>query len=1335
MAMSILNKQYIKIKILIFFVSINIFFLFNSFLYAQKIPIDEREHDFFFEEVWTKDLNRSLSSIESLIQTSDGYIWIATNNGLFRYNGDRFVNYTGQNTPLFFNTIIHCLHEDINKTLWIGTNKGLMYYENRQFHFFEPDSTLKTCPISTISSDENGNVFVGAGNYGLFKIENGRKETHAKLIISNVFINCVRFKNNILWIGTYGNGVAKLVNNRFEYILKGSKISNDIIRDLQVDKRGNLWIATTNNGLVKYFNGEAKYYSKESGFPSNRILSIVESREGILWVGTGGGGLVRLNGNNIKIFDNQNGLTINAIRSLLIDKEGILWVGTSGGGLFRTKNEPIKTYTTNDGLNDNFFWCMDQDREGNIWIGSGDNGVIILTKDKIKYLTKKDGLPSNNARTILCDSKGRIWIGTIDNGVVMLDKGKKTYFNQKNGVGFIDTRVIFEDSKKRVWIAGRGSCKYYFNNQFYDYKTVLGNIPTPSRYITEDGNGTLYFGNGSLGVGVWDGKRVTWLTKKDGLLSCDILSIYCDNNNTVWIGTGNGLNRYKDGKISTILYNSQIHSQAVLNIQEDKFGYLWMSTFIGIISINKKEINDYLAGKRSDISYRIFGKLDGMVSTECNGGNQHAGLKSRDGRIWFPTMNGVAVITPSVVNGTNNSPVPPVVVDFFNVNDSSYDIFSKNINIQPGEDKLEFIFSAHSFKNPNLNRYKYMIEGLDHSWIDAGNRAYAIYNKIPPGDYVFRVIACNSDGIWNYEGARIAFSVKPAYYQTIWFVFILIFLALFIFFMIIYVRNRYFKRIRSHLEKVINQKTDQLEKELKEKKETEIELRESRDRLNFFVEGSKDGFWDWDIEKDIVYYNYNIEEILERTTEKLPRNSKEWINIFHIDDRNSITATLSKCASGENLSFHGELKIITESGVSKWLYGRGKIVAWNITGKPSRMAGSITDINERKKNEEEILKAKKIESIGLLAGGIAHDFNNLLTIILGNISLMRIKLQRHQEGGLGNLVDNTEKASIRAKDLTQQLLTFSKGGEPIIKTVKISKLLNETTSFSLRGSNVKPHFDIPEDLWNIEADEGQINQVLQNLVINARQAMLQGGSLYIHASNCIVDKTKDRNKLLSEGNYVQIRIKDTGPGIEKENLEKIFDPYFTTKAKGHGLGLFTSYSIIKKHGGDIKITSIPGEGAEFIFWIPASSNGSEVVTFDNILEKGTGRILILDDEDLIRSILCEMLINLGYEVSTSENGDETINKYRKSVEENRPFDLVIIDLTIPGGKGGVETTAELKQINPSVRTLVSTGYSNGAIISQFKDFGFDAVLNKPYVIEDVSRIVKKVLMTGLLQQK
>jgi PAS domain S-box-containing protein len=395
------------------------------------------------------------------------------------------------------------------------------------------------------------------------------------------------------------------------------------------------------------------------------------------------------------------------------------------------------------------------------------------------------------------------------------------------------------------------------------------------------------------------------------------------------------------------------------------------------------------------------------------------------------------------------------------------------------------------------------------------------------------------------------------------------------------------------------------------------------------------------------------------------------------------------------------------------------------------------DTTERKRVEEELLKARKLESIGVLAGGIAHDFNNLLTSILGNISL--IKMYPNSGDKMHRRLTEAEKACLRAKDLTQQLLTFSKGGAPVKRVSFIGELIKDSASFALMGSNVKCEFSISEDLWPVEVDERQIYQVISNVVINADQAMPEGGIIKIIGQNINGEEEPTVHTYYEEnapplplkrGRYIQITVEDQGIGVPKEYLTKIFDPYFTTKQKGSGLGLATAYSIIKGHDGYIGVESELGVGMKVHIYIPALDKGVEQrgaeVEAEGIVY-GKGRILIMDDEAMIREVIGDMLSHIGYEVEYASDGEEAIEKYIRARGSKRPFDIIVMDLTIPGGMGGKEAISKLMGIDPEVRAVVSSGYSNDLVMSEYKNHGFRGVISKPYSIEKLAEILNKVM--------
>ncbi len=383
------------------------------------------------------------------------------------------------------------------------------------------------------------------------------------------------------------------------------------------------------------------------------------------------------------------------------------------------------------------------------------------------------------------------------------------------------------------------------------------------------------------------------------------------------------------------------------------------------------------------------------------------------------------------------------------------------------------------------------------------------------------------------------------------------------------------------------------------------------------------------------------------------------------------------------------------------------------------------DVTMRQRLEGELLRASKLESVGVLAGGIAHDFNNLLTAIMGNLALAAV--DSAQNLPIQEYLDGAQAASLRARDLTQQLLTFAKGGDPVRSAVQLSAVVVEVAEFASRGSKVKCEFDLDEELWPADADKGQVAQIVQNLVLNAAQAMEGGGFIRVAARNEKVGP--DSGLPLERGNYVHISVEDSGMGIQPQDLPKIFEPYFTTKKQGTGLGLATVYSIVRKHRGHIAVESEVGRGTTFRFWLPAIPGKSRGGEMPEGPPKAAwkGRVLVMDDEPSIRVAASRMLERFGFEPETSCDGKEAVEKFRSAHTEGTPFSLVIMDLTVPGGMGGVEALAEMQKIDPAVRAIVSSGYSSDAVMGNYERHGFRGVLTKPYGIDDFGRILGEVM--------
>ncbi len=504
------------------------------------------------------------------------------------------------------------------------------------------------------------------------------------------------------------------------------------------------------------------------------------------------------------------------------------------------------------------------------------------------------------------------------------------------------------------------------------------------------------------------------------------------------------------------------------------------------------------------------------------------------------------------------------------------------------------------------------------------------------------------------------------------------------------------------------------------------DLASEKERLAVTLRSIGDGVITTNIEGTIVLMNKRAEKLTGWQHEEAVGQPLEKVfNIINERTRDPCENPVSKVIqTGQIIGLASHTAIIARDGSEKSIADSGA----PIRDRESRIIGAVLvfrDVTDKLRMEEELLKVKKLESIGILAGGIAHDFNNILAAILGNINLALFDPDLKDR--TKNLLAEAEKASQRAKDLTQQLLTFAKGGEPVKEISSLDNVIRDSANFVLHGDMTACQFDIPEDLWLVDIDKGQISQVIQNIVLNASHAMPEGGLIRITCEN-LTSEGENALEFAQTGRFVKIRIQDKGIGMSANVVEKIFDPYFSTKHGGSGLGLAITQSIITKHNGHISVESKPGIGSIFTIHLPASKQ-TKTQDKESLAENKTSsqaKILIMDDEEIVRAVIKEMLVQLGHDVELSENGAEAIKLYQEAAT-NKKFDLVFMDLTIPGGMGGKEAVQEILAIDPNAKVIVSSGYSNDPIMANFKDYGFCAALVKPYQLQELSRVISQAV--------
>jgi len=713
---------------------------------------------------WTTDNGLPQVSVNSLVQTRDGFLWLTTYGGLVRYDGLRFqvfntLNTTGLRTSRFVRAI-----EDHEGSLWITTERqGVTRYKDGRFNTFTTEHGLPDNDVLGISLAADGNLFAYV-NAKAF-----RWNGVAFVADSSPDIAPGKFLYR-----TQSGGIWYLDGPRLRKI-ENERIVVDYAPEFQAkrlfeDSEGRAWIAADSDFLFMLKDGRLTTYTEKDGYAKHRFSSVFEDRQKRIWFGTPDG-LVLFKDNKLTLFTTAEGLTRGAVNAILQDREGTLWVGTAGG-LNRLSERTITTYSVPEGLAAENVYPIYEDRLGKIWIGSWP-GLTVYADGKFQNLSERYFVAKDSVSALLEDREGNVWIGSWGGNVVRVTKGQATFFPETPLVG-LRIRVIYQDRSGSIWFGtGHGLIKSSPSG-------LAGGLRSLTRYASEDGlPGTEVFAihedrSGQLWIGSLGGLTrykdgsFQAFTEKDGIASNIVRSIYEDADGALWIGMyESGLYRFKGDRFTHYTTTDGLFDNGAFQILEDDRGNFWISCNLGVYQVRKSELNDFAEGRVQKITSVPYNRNDGMLNSECNGGVQPAGIKARDGKLWFPTQQGVAVINPDTVPA--NTQPPPVVIESVVVDTATVEARSP-VKIQPGQIYFEVHYSGLSFINPELVKFKYRLEGLDPDWIDAGTRRTAYYSHLPPGKYHFTVLAANRDGVWNNQGASIDIMVLPPFWRTWWFV-------------------------------------------------------------------------------------------------------------------------------------------------------------------------------------------------------------------------------------------------------------------------------------------------------------------------------------------------------------------------------------------------------------------------------------------------------------------------------------------------------------------------------------------------------------------------------------
>ncbi len=813
--------HFIRVKTLII-LSVAGAFLLSAMVWQRAVLAHDQQKAMtqYGHDVWQVEQGLPQNSVQAILQTRDGYLWFGTQEGLARFDGARFTVFDKRNTPAIKHNNIHSLCEGRDGTLWIGTNGGLVRLKDGKFTSFTTQEGLSHDFINSVYEDQQGQLWIGTFGGGLDRFKAGRF-THytTKEGLANDFVWAIHEGHDgHLWIGTNG-GLDCFKEGRFTHYTTKEGLVNDFVWVIHESKDHSLWLGT-NGGLSRFKDGQFTTYTKQDGLSHDVVKAIYEGEAGTLWIGTDGGGLNRFAEGKFSSFTAKEGLSNNFVIAIYQDREGSIWLGTYGGGLDRLRDSKFTNYSAKDGLAHDLARAIYESRDGSIWVGTQGGGVSRLKDGRFTNYTTQDGLADNVVMALYEDRAGHMWFGT-NGGLSRFKDGRFTNYSKKDGLSHDFVRAIYEDREGALWVGTRGGGLNRFKDGRFTNYLNQGFSSDVVRMIQEDRAGNVWIGNNNGLTRFKDGQFTTYTTK-DGLSHNSVYAVVEDADGTYWVGTyGGGLNRFKDGKFTRYTTKEGLFDDVVFQMLDDGRGNLWMSCNKGIFRVSKQELHDFAAGKINAITSVSYGISDGMSSSECNGSSQPAGWKTRDGRLWFPTIKGVAIIDPT--NIEINRLIPPVIVEQVVV-DSQAIALPAQTTLPPGKGKFEFYYTGLSFLAPEKVRFKFKLEGFDQDWIDAGTRRIAYYTNLPPGNYRFRVMACNNDGVWNEDGAAFAFYLRPHFYQTYWFYALCVLAAALIGVGIYLLRIRQVKAHERELVLLVSERTQELEQEIAERKRTEEQL-------------------------------------------------------------------------------------------------------------------------------------------------------------------------------------------------------------------------------------------------------------------------------------------------------------------------------------------------------------------------------------------------------------------------------------------------------------------------------------------------------------------------------
>ncbi len=719
----------------------------------------------FIHESWSVDDGLPQSAIQGMAQTADGYLWFATHEGVARFDGHRFTVFNEANTPPLVGNGISALRAMQDGSLYLGLRDGgLVQYSRGVFRTINPAGGLPRGVVSVLAEDATGALWIGTAGGGLARMADNRTTLFTTANgLPHDLVNAIKpTKSGEVWVGTAA-GLVMLRDGAVQPRPLGSNADAAYVSCILEDSRGRLWIGTYGDGLYLKAATGLRHFMPRDGLASDTLQRVYEDRAGNIWVGTFEG-LQRMHDNVFETYNSANGLSNNFVRDLLEDREGNLWIGTDRG-IDRLRDGPILAWGARRGIGEEFTRAVLEDHGGNVWVGTAD-GLYRMSGKSVRHFARRDGLHSGAILSLAESRDGSLWIGTNAGGPYRLRGERIDRVGGTHGLGVASVRTIVEARDGSVWLGTNTGLYQWRRGGVARLLRVADGLPSDQvTSLHEDRAGTIWVATrDGLALVASDGR----LQRHPQLGSTPrTLSIGEDAEGDILVSLGSGFAMVVGDKTYLFQAAQGVPGRSYFNVIDDLQGNLWLCSNQGLVRLSKAELNDVAGGVRKTVEPILYGRSDGMATAQCNGTSEPAAWRTRDGRLLFATARGVAVVQ-AIKNRQPNLRPPPVHITAVKV-DTEQMPLANGIEMTPGKHRIEFAYVGLNYADPDKIRYRYRLYGFDQAWVEAGAERSAVYTNLQPGSYRFQVIAGNSDGVWNEEGATIAVAYRPHFWQQTWF--------------------------------------------------------------------------------------------------------------------------------------------------------------------------------------------------------------------------------------------------------------------------------------------------------------------------------------------------------------------------------------------------------------------------------------------------------------------------------------------------------------------------------------------------------------------------------------